>query len=94
MLPDDDKKKLLALACELAITPLDEREDEEKYRLKIPLMGDSGYLNIENTTGRYYITNRSETARFRTVFTRSELNELKTEHDLGSFVMEEVKDDE
>ena len=88
------KKKLFNLAVELASTPLQEREDEKRYRLRIPFMNDMGYLNIEEAEGIYYLSTKEDSDLFRTNFTESEIAELKAKHNLDSFVIEEVKEDE
>ena len=93
-LDEEIKKELFYLAVELASTPLDEREDERKYRLRIPFMNDMGYLNIEEAEGIYYLSTKEESDLFRTKFTESEIAELKAKHNLDSFVLEEVKENE
>lgn len=92
-LEDLEKERLFNLAWQLASTPLKDREDEKKYRLRIPFMNDVGYLNIGEENGNYYLTTKLESDYFRTTFTESEIEELKAEHNLDSFVVEEVKED-
>ena len=50
------KKKLFNLAVELASTPLDEREDEKRYRLRLPFIKSLGYLNLDKINGVYEIS--------------------------------------
>ena len=92
-LPNGDKEKLLTLAVELAITPLKDREDEKRYRLRLPFAIESdSYLNVCDEG--FFVSSKDGTFGDKTVFTESEVSELKQNHNLDSFVMEEVKEDE
>ena len=71
---------LAKLIVEYAETPLDEREDEKRYYIKVFDI-DAGYLNIKpsnkpitsfNFTGNWY----------RTEFTKSEIEQLKQRDDI------------
>lgn len=93
-LDKDNKKELFNLAVELASTPLDEREEDRKYRLRIPFMNDMGYLNVERGNDDYFLSTKVKSDYFRTIFTESEITELKQKYNLDSFVIEEVKEDE
>ena len=89
------KKKLFNLAVELASTPLDEREDEKRYRLRLPFITDHrAYLN--GFRNGFFVGNKSNVNKHKTkiIFTESEIEELKRKHNLDSFVLEEVKEDE
>lgn len=95
-LDKDNKKELFYLAVELASTPLEDREDEKRYRLKLPFVKDSPeYLMRLKKTGAlivYYPVPYYEDCQDE--FTESEVAELKAKHNLDSFVLEEVKEDE
>lgn len=92
-LDKDNKKELFYLAVELASTPLEEREDEKRYRLRLPFAIESGgYLN--NCYDKFLISSKTSTSDCKTVFTESEITELKQKYNLDSFVLEEVKEDE
>jgi len=95
MLPDDDKKALLALTYELAMTPLEEREDEKRYRLKIPFIGDSlAYLNMHREDeNKLILSTCGESISYQAVFTEAEIVTLEEKYNLDSFVREEVKDE-
>ena len=94
VLPHNVRSMLFRLATQLAGTPLNEREDEKRYRLKLPFVRDSGYLTNARASGNYYISNEVETSHYQVIFTESEVEELKQNYNLDSFVMEEVKEDE
>ena len=90
-----DKQILLDWAIKLASTPIEEREDERRYRLAIPFIDENGgYLNKEKQSGNLAVYTSVETSKYKTIFTESEIEELKREHNLDSFVMEEVLEDE
>lgn len=90
-----EKERLLALAWRLASTPLDEREDEKRYRLKLPFVrSDYGYLNQVRYEKQLTINNKFESNAYKAIFTESEIKELKQKNNLDSFVMEEVLEDE
>lgn len=89
-----DKKRLFNLAVELASTPLDEREDEKRYRLRLPFIKSYGYLNLDKINGVYELSGEKQVNNYQTIFTESEVEELKQNYNLDSFVMEEVKEDE
>jgi len=93
-LSDYDKERLLKLAIELARTPLDEREDEKRYRLRLPFIKSYGYLNLDEINGVYELSGEKQVNNYQTIFAESEVEELKQNYNLDSFVMEEVKEDE
>ena len=90
------KKELFYLAVELASTPLQEREDEKRYRLKLPFLDRlSYYLNrAKDDENQLFLSSREESVYYQTVFTESEITDLKQKYNLDSFVLEEVKEDE
>ena len=93
-LEDSKKERLLDLAWRLANTPLEERDDEKKYRLRLPFIKNGmGYLN-EFQSGDIFIGDKHQAHKHKTIFTDSEIEALKAKHNLDSFVMEMVKDDE
>ena len=96
-LDQEIKNKLFNLAVELASTPPKEREDEKRYRLRLPFV-NSAYnclnLNLMRSSEELTIENEIETVRYKTVFTETEIKELKRKHNLDSFILEEVKEDE
>ena len=78
-----DKTELLDLACELAKTPLAEREEEKRYYLRnvSPLLRGSGrgYLAKNKDTLEYYALSLKCSEEFyQTIFTESEIAEMDT----------------
>ena len=69
--------ELYANACELAKTPLAEREEEKRYklRLNIPLLGNSvEYLSMNDENKVYLGT--CEWFGYRNIFTASEIEQM------------------
>lgn len=58
-----------------------EVEKEKKHYVKI-CDGYSGYLNIDNFTGKMSVANMSEDNRFKTKFTDKEIEQLKQHDDI------------
>lgn len=88
------KNMLLQSFVELSMTPLDEREDEKRYRLRLPFVKNGmGYLN-EFQSGDIFVGDKHQAHKHKAIFTDSEIEALKAKHNLDSFVMEMVKDDE
>ena len=75
--------KLYMILSELAMTPLDERVEENKYYVKV---GDSasGYLNINTVTGKMLmmVGNARETEFIKTKFADKEIEQLKQRDDV------------
>jgi len=85
---DDIEKKVIGnLAFELAATPLKEREEEKRYRLKaenLPQIGTNRYLcNYEDV---WVLSDGDDTNYNQAIFTESELEHI----DETGFVREEV----
>ena len=78
-----DKTELLDLACELAKTPLAEREEEKRYYLRnaSPLLRGNGrgYLAKNKDTLEYYALSLKCSEEFyQTIFTESEIAQMDT----------------
>lgn len=69
------------ILAELASTPLDKREEEKKYYVKI-FDGELGYLNINISTGMMTAGNVCETELFKTKFTNKAIEQLKQRDDI------------
>ena len=71
------RKKLLALAVEYSTTPLEEREQEKRYRLKLNLpiidFSEKNYLNIYKDGGEHFLNDKVEGDGYCTSFTETEL---------------------
>ena len=92
-----DKTELLDLACELAKTPLAEREEEKRYWLRFttPTLLKNfipdGYLNIHRESNELSLSSdKKDTEYFKTIFTESEIAEM----DIDGFEKVEVLDGE
>ncbi len=79
------EKPLADIFMELALTPLEEREEEKKYLVKIWGLADnssflvkdhSGLLNIL-TTDDIYIFNQDSGSSYQVAFTKKEIDRLK-----------------
>ena len=91
-----DKTELLDLACELAKTPLAEREEEKKYwlqKIPVPLLDKEGEKKwLWEYTGMIppYIfgvdTTKIDSELYKTIFTESEIEQM----DITGFVRVEV----
>lgn len=65
-----------------AETPLDEREDDKKYYVKV-FKGDGGYLNINYLIrDKIIISDMKQIAAYQTMFTESEIEQLKKHDDI------------
>ena len=89
-----DKTELLDLACELAKTPLAEREEEKRYRLRIVanlgFMDDQRFLNLNIEREDYFICSARQSDWVKTIFTESEIAKM----DITGFQKVEVLDGE
>ena len=72
-----DKEEVVKLLFEYALTPLSEREDEPKFRVKI--LPDI-YLNQDKDNKNIFLNDPHETYSFQTVFTKSEYNKLQQKY--------------
>ena len=74
-------RKLYRILAELAVTPLDERVEENKQYVKVC---DSvfGYLNINTFTGKMSMNDVSEGDGYKTKFTDKEIEQLKQRDDI------------
>lgn len=73
---------LTKLLVEYAETPLEEREDEKKYYVKV-FKSNFGYLNVNYVTGRSIASDREQLLGYRTQFTKSEIKQLKQRDDIA-----------
>ena len=73
--------KLYMILSELAMTPLDEREEVKKYYVKI-FDGDVGYLNINISNGMITTSDVCETDTFKTKFTNEAIEQFKQRDDI------------
>lgn len=70
--------KLYMILSELAMTPLDERIDEKKYRVK----AFDDYLNLNVGTLHAFLFGKTDTEFAKTCFTLDEIEQLKQREDI------------
>ena len=79
-LTHEDKSVLLDLSVKLAKTPLAEREEEKRYRLRIVanlgFMDDQRFLNLNIEREEYFICSARQSEWVKTIFTESEIAEM------------------
>lgn len=78
-LPKELQEKLFDLLFEYAKTPLEDREEPQKFYLKFKLKTNySGdYLNLNTTFDWFEISTKSNSDKFQTEFTQKEIDEIK-----------------
>lgn len=88
--------KLYMILSELAITPLDEREEENKYYVKI-CGGSLGYLNIKTPTNKMIVDSKDDACGIKTKFTDKAIKQLKQRDDIpldwDKVTLEEANED-
>jgi len=62
-----------------AMTPLDEREDTNKYLVHL-FPGEKGYLNLGISSDKIALTDRDNTVGYHTEFTEKEYKELQSKY--------------
>ena len=79
-LNEDQKLKLYDLAYQLTKTPLAEREEEKRYRLRIVanlgFMDDQRFLNLNIEREEYFICSARQSEWVKTIFTESEISQM------------------
>ena len=72
--------KVFALAVEYSTTPLKERKEEKRYRLRLnaPILKRPGMecLNLNKDTGSCVLDDKDEDELYQTAFTLSELSQM------------------
>lgn len=77
-LPEELKEKLYSLMDEYARTPLDEREEEQKYYLKHRKTNiSSHYLNVFYGEDGHIVESNMDMVALRSQFTQKEIDEIK-----------------
>lgn len=77
-----DKEEFVKLLFEYASTPLSEREDELKFRVRMmpKEMDFESYLNQHKRKKSIFLSSLDETDNFQTIFTKSEYNKLQQKY--------------
>lgn len=93
------REKLYKLIYEYTRTPLDKREEPQRYYLRFTALTqglDCNYLNYHTTEERIYLSTRIETSVSQTQFTQKEIDEIREKFKvtLCDFEQIPVKEDE
>ncbi len=84
--------ELFDLIVEYAKTPIEEREEQKKYYLKLKtnIITDGTYL-CRRLDKYYFISNNAKLPMIKDIFTQQEIDELKKQYNLDAFEQVEVK---
>lgn len=93
------RKKLFDLLFDYASTPLEEREEKERFFLKFAPLGDEGcfnYLNYNSSLNCIRLNDCYQTPMCKTQFTQKEIDEIKEKFNvtLSDFEQIPVEDKE
>jgi hypothetical protein len=98
-LSEELQEKLYNLIDKYARTPLEEREEQERFflKFKIETDDDCNFLNYDKNDDEPTLDNSLETSNFQTRFTQKEIDEIKekfglTLSDFEQIPIEEVED--
>lgn len=87
-LNENDREYILKTCVDLSLTPLEDREDEEKYYYKLKGLG---YLNYSTKHKNHFISGKENSSLFKTHFTDAEFASLPD--DIKSHNWEKIKVD-
>lgn len=95
-LSEELKEKLYSLIDEYARTPLDEREEQERFflKFKIETDDDCNFLNYDKNDDEPTLDNSLETSNFQTRFTQKEIDKIKEKFGLTLSDFEQIPVDE
>ena len=92
MVSSERSKKLVRYILDYLDTPIEEREEEKKYRLKVPkeflTIGGNDYLNVNTLINKCVFGDPDNCSIFKTIFTQKEIDEMP--FDTSFFTKEEV----
>lgn len=98
-LSEELQEKLYNLIDKYARTPLEEREEQERFFLKFKIETDDDckYFNYDKNDDEPKLDNSLETSNFQTRFTQKEINDIRrkfglTLSDFEQIPIEEVED--
>ena len=74
-----NKEEIVKLLFEYALTPLDKREDELKFRVRM-LPNKLGFLCFNKLSGNYFVDSDRGIDIIQTIFTKSEYNKLQQKY--------------
>lgn len=95
-LSEELKEKLYNLIDKYARTPLDEREEQERFflKFKIKTADNCNFLNYDKNDDEPTLDNRLETSNFQTRFTQKEINDIRRKFGLTLSDFEQIPVDE
>lgn len=79
-LSEELKEKLYSLIHKYISTPLDEREEPQKFYLRFTALEDNdcfNYLNYNSKNDLLRLSDRSQSPMFQTQFTQKEIDEIR-----------------
>lgn len=94
-------KELFDLCVEYARTPIDKREDKERFYLQkiedfydVNYDEEFAYLNFDVKENTFYLSNKSHSTELKTQFTQNEIDKIKGEQhtDLSEFIQIPVEE--
>lgn len=91
-IPESIKKKLFDLLVEYTSTPIDEREEPQKFYLEFYLIENDGHncLNYDKTKDVFTLDTCMETSDVQTLFTQKEIDEIKEKFDVALSDFEQI----
>ncbi len=100
-LPKELQEKLYNLIDEYARTPIEDREEQQKFYLKFIIESSKSchYLNYRESFNSIELNNKTDLDGYKTQFTQKEIDELKkklgvTFSDLEQIPVDDVKDED
>lgn len=91
-LSEELQEKLYNLIDKYARTPLEEREEQERFflKFKIEIDDDCKYLNYYKKEDELTLDNSLETSNFQTRFTQKEINDIRRKFGLTLSDFEQI----
>lgn len=93
LLSESDKERLFDLLVEYARTPIEDREEPQKYYLRFTALTKKGfcnYLNYNPKEETIFLDNRTETRIIKTQFTQAEIDEIKEKFKVTLWDFEQI----
>lgn len=86
------QEKLYKLIDKYARTPLEEREEQERFFLKFKIKTDDdcNFLNYDKNDDEPTLDNRLETSNFQTRFTQKEIKDIRIKFGLTLSDFEQI----
>lgn len=89
----DVPTELFDLCVEYARTPIEEREEEKKYYLKLPfdVRNEGFYLNYNNNYETYGFLSKFESSDWKTQFTQREIDNMPSQDFIRTLIKENTE---